>query len=71
MVLWCKEHTSITQLIPEEKWRKDDLTVVWLDLTNTYRSIPHDLIQQGLDHYNIPVAIRDLITTYLRGFKLH
>nr|XP_033488803.1 uncharacterized protein LOC117260806 [Epinephelus lanceolatus] len=65
----CLEHTSmISQLIREAKQNRSDLTVVWLDLA--YGSIPHDLIQEGLDHYYIPVAIQDMITTYLAGFKL-
>ena len=67
----CIEHTSmITQLIQEAKHRKGDLTVVWLDLANAYGSVPHDLIQQGLDHYHIPAAIKDMITNYLRDDPL-
>lgn len=67
----CLEHTSmISQLTREAKQKKGDLTIVWLDLASTYGSIPHNLIQEGLDHYHIPVVIRDMITSYLAGFKL-
>ncbi|KAG1925127.1 hypothetical protein F2P79_025744 [Pimephales promelas] len=67
----CLEHTSmITQLIQEAKQKKSDLTVIWLDLANAYGSVPHDLIQEGLDHYHIPMAIRDMISSYLGGIKL-
>ena len=38
----CVEHTSaITQVIREAKEGRKDLAVVWLDLANTYVSIPH------------------------------
>lgn len=67
----CLEHTStITQLIQEVKQEKGALTVIQLNLVNADRSIPHDLMQEGLDHYYIPVAIRDMINSYLGGFKL-
>lgn len=48
----------------------NDLTVVRLDLANAYESIPHDLIQERLNHYYIPEAIQDMITSYLAGLKL-
>lgn len=60
----------ISQLIREAKQKKGDLTVVWLDLANVYGSIPHDLIQLGLDHYHIPTAIQEMITSYLGRIKL-
>lgn len=41
----CLEHTGIlSKLIPEPKECKGNLTVIWLDLTNAYGSIPHGLI---------------------------
>ena len=67
----CLEHTSmISQLIKEAKKKKSDLTVVWLDLSNMYGSIPHNLIQEGLNHYYIPASIQGLISGYLTGFRL-
>lgn len=65
------EHTSmISQLIREAKQKKGDLTVVWLELANTYRSIPHTLIHEGLDHYYSLAAIQSMISSYLGRFKL-
>lgn len=56
----CLEHTTtISQLIQEVKQEKGALSVIQLDLANAYRLIPHDLMQEGLNHNYIPVAIRD------------
>ena len=67
----CVEHTSaITQLIRDaKKWRKD-LTVVWLDLANAYRSIPHQLIYKALQHYHVDGRIQKIINSYLDGIHL-
>lgn len=63
----CLEHTGVlSQLIQEAKEKKGNfLTVVWLDLANAYRSIPHNLVQVALDHYHIPHHIQGMITSYL------
>ena len=67
----CLEHTSmISQLIWEAKRKKGDLTAVWLDLSNAYGSVPHDLIFEGLQHYFITEAIQNMISSYLREFKI-
>ena len=67
----CLDHTSkISQLIQEAKQKEGDQLVVLLDLAYTYGPIPHDLIQVGLNHYYIPLAIQDMIASYLWGFKL-
>lgn len=45
----CLEHTGVlSQMIHEARIRKGDLTVVWLDLTNAFGTIPHDLIRTAL-----------------------
>ena len=37
---------------PESKKReRGDLHVVWLDLANAYRSVPHQLIEYALDFF--------------------
>lgn len=47
----CMEHTAIlSQLIREAKAEKKGLGVVWVDIANTYGSIPHNLIQIALNH---------------------
>ena len=67
----CVEHTSIvSQLIRETKADKGDLTVVWLDLTNAYGSIPNNLIVTALDHYYIPDHIKGMLRNYFSGMML-
>ena len=47
----CFEHTSaISQIIHEAKVNNKELTVIWLDLDNSYGSIPHTLIDEALLH---------------------
>lgn len=59
----CLEHTTvITQVVSEAKRGKKDLTVVWLDLANTYGTIPHMLILEALRYYHIPKHIRQATT---------
>lgn len=41
--------------------------VLWLDLANTYGSIPHKLIETTVDHHQIPSKIKDLILNYYRN----
>ncbi|KAL7876168.1 hypothetical protein AOLI_G00111310 [Acnodon oligacanthus] len=51
----CLEHTGVvTQLIREARENKGDLVVLWLDLRNTYGSIPHKLVEEALRWYHIP-----------------
>ncbi|XP_052223860.1 uncharacterized protein LOC127839510 [Dreissena polymorpha] len=67
----CIEHTSaITHLISEAKKGRKDLTVVLLDLTNAYGSIPHQLVYTALRHYHVDGHIQKIITSYLDGIKL-
>ena len=59
----CIEHTSIlSQLIRETKVEKGDLTVMWQDLANACGGIPHNLIEEALQHYHIPEQARKLVT---------
>ena len=67
----CVEHTSVlSQVIREARVNHDDLTVVWLDLDNTYGSIPHKLIEKALEQYHVPEHVCDLVKDYYRGIKL-
>lgn len=45
----------ISQLVLKAKQQKGHLKLVWLDLTRTYESVPHDLIQV-LNHCVTPVV---------------
>jgi len=49
----CLEHTRVvTQLIREAQENKGDLVVLWLDLANTYGSIPHKLVEEALNRHH-------------------
>ena len=51
----CLEHISVlTQLIKEAKATKGDLTVLWLDLANTYETVTHKLEDLTLKKYFVP-----------------
>ncbi|KAK0139991.1 hypothetical protein N1851_023098 [Merluccius polli] len=49
----CLEHTSvISKIIKDAKRNHGDLTVLWLDLTNAYGTIPHKLVERTLKTYH-------------------
>ena len=67
----CIEITGVlTQLIREAKEGKGDLSVVWLDLTNAYGSIPHKLVEITLSRYHMPVKVQNIIKGYYDNFYL-
>ena len=50
----CIEYTIvISQLIKEAKKGKKNFAAVWLDLTNAYGSVPHQLIESAMELYHI------------------
>jgi len=57
-------------MIREAKNSKSNLTVVWLDLANACGSVPHKLIEEALDHYQIPDHIKKIINSYFGGIQL-
>ncbi|XP_016140413.1 uncharacterized protein [Sinocyclocheilus grahami] len=66
----CVEHPEmIWEHIQSAKRSKSDLHVVWLDLTNTYGSIPHQLISFALD-FHVPASIQSLINGYFDNFHV-
>ncbi len=55
----CLEHKGVvTQLIREAREGRGDLTVLWLDLTNAYGSIPHMLVEVSLEKHHVPQGER-------------
>lgn len=46
------------------------LREVWLHLANTYRSVPHQLIEYAVDFSYFPVGIRALVTKYLEDLQM-
>ena len=67
----CLEHTGVlTHLLREAKENKGDLTVLWLDLTNAYGSMPHKLVEEALNRHHVPQSVCDLISDYYNNFRL-
>ncbi|KAK0147793.1 Chloride channel protein 2 [Merluccius polli] len=61
----CLEHTSvISKMIEDAKRNHGDLTVLWLNLTNAYGTIPHKLVETTLKTYHVP-------ETETGGYKRH
>ncbi|XP_057679566.1 uncharacterized protein LOC130908003 [Corythoichthys intestinalis] len=67
----CLEHNGVvTQLIREAHENRGDLSVLWLDLTNAYGSIPHKLVELALHLHHVPSKIKDLILDYYGNFRI-
>ncbi|KAL7849977.1 hypothetical protein SRHO_G00193260 [Serrasalmus rhombeus] len=70
-MLDCVQHIVIvTQLIREARENKGNLSVLWLDLTNAFVSIPHNLVQLTLLKHHVPSRYRDLIADYYNKFRM-
>jgi len=53
----CVEHIQVIQeIIQDAKHRKKTVHFSWYDLSDAYGSIPHNLIEFSLKHYNVPQA---------------
>lgn len=58
-VLGCFEHTgAVIQLIREAREGNGDLAVFWLDLHNTYESIPQKLVETTWNNNTYPARPR-------------
>lgn len=67
----CLEETGVViQLIHEAGESRGDLAVLWLNLTNAYRSIPCKLIKTALTRHHVSEMIRNLILNYYSNFRL-
>ncbi|GFR86575.1 reverse transcriptase [Elysia marginata] len=67
----CLEHaTMIWEAIQRAKSEKLNLDVVWLDLANTYGSVPHGMIQQALRMYHVPEDIQVMLDDDFSGFRM-
>lgn len=67
----CLEHTAvISQLIKEAKSNNNTLSVVWLDFTKAYPSVPHQLIQKALDHYQVPPEVVGLVMSHMDALRM-
>lgn len=67
----CLEHTSaISQIIKEAKSNNSTLSVVWLDLTKAYPSVPHQLIQKSLAQYQVPSEVTKLVMSHMDSLRM-
>ncbi|GFN85219.1 reverse transcriptase [Plakobranchus ocellatus] len=67
----CLEHaTMIWEANQRAKSEKLNLDVVWLDLTNAYGSVPHEMIQLALRMYHVPEVIQVMLDDYFSGFRI-
>ena len=67
----CIEHAfSIWDQIQEVKEKKEDLSIIWLDLANAYGSVPHKVLFLAMEHFHIPEEIRVLMMQYYSNFKM-
>ena len=60
----------ICHTIQEAKRQKKDLSVVWLDLTNAYGSVPHALIEYAMDFFWIPERLKGYVMKYYEEFQM-
>lgn len=67
----CVEHsTMIWDKIQKAKREKTDLHVVWLDLANTYGSVPHQLINYAMEFFHIPSCIKNIVASYFNDLQM-
>ena len=67
----CLEHTNmIWHQIQAAKKEQGDLHVVFLDLGNTFGSVPHSLLWTAFDLFCIPQAITSLVKSYFQDVQL-
>jgi hypothetical protein len=58
----CYEHTFILQsLVLDAKRHQKNLFLAWIDLRNTFGSIPHDVITLFLSHLGVPDSVVNLV----------
>lgn len=67
----CLEHMLvISQLIKEAKNNNNALSVVWLDLAKAYPSVPHQLIQEALEYYQVPPEVVKLVMSHMDSLRM-
>ena len=57
-----QEHTQLLQAIVEEaKNKKKDLSIIWLDLSNAFGSVPHSIITELFDSLPLPSILKRIL----------
>jgi len=58
----CMEHIfQLDDLLNKARSKKQDLSVMWIDLSNAFGSIPHDVINTVLNSIGLPRAFADIV----------
>uniref|UniRef100_A0A1I7UTR1 Reverse transcriptase domain-containing protein n=1 Tax=Caenorhabditis tropicalis TaxID=1561998 RepID=A0A1I7UTR1_9PELO len=67
----CAESIGILKTaIDVAKGKKRSLSVAWLDLTNAFGSVPHELIASTLEAYGFPEEIREIVKDMYNGASM-
>ncbi len=67
----CIEHTSVIwEQVQRAKREKSELHVVWLDLANTYGSVPHKLVEFALEFFYVPACVIIIIAKYFNNLRM-
>ena len=65
----CWEHTSLIWApLKDTRSKGRSLSIIWLDLANSYRSVPQVLILFALSRYKIP---EDWVTLVITFYNRH
>ena len=65
------EHAySIWDAICDAKENVGDLTVLWLDLSNAYGSVPHALIEEAMEFFWFPKELQKMLMQYYNEFVM-
>lgn len=60
----------IWEQIQKAKREKGDLHVIWLDLTNAYGSVPHQLISCAMEFFPMPSCVKILVENYFMDLQI-
>ena len=64
----CYEHTYILKsLVGQARHNKKKLPVAWLDIRNSFRSVPHATILSTLHYLGVPIELTSLIMNVYTG----
>ncbi|KAE8738256.1 hypothetical protein FOCC_FOCC016267, partial [Frankliniella occidentalis] len=65
----CSEHNFVLQqCLDDARITNSNLTITWLDLTNAFGSVPHNVIKMMLQQHGLPQHLVDLIMDLYNGW---
>ena len=66
----CVEHQlKLATTIQEARKKHRSLTICWLDLTNAYGNVHHQLIQFSLNHYHAPIQFVNTVSNLYTNLR--